>query len=803
MAKYKTGPFFGALVAIDKIVLPGIEKVRALGITVDMPDMAAIKSGGQQRLDAVCNAATVAEADAKIRELDAWGQNEATTKLETLRTTVETEIAKKSADFQKLIQSEVDMESELKTYAQSLADAKKTELENADPETVNMGAVQAEVRAQVEAKAATYVADLKKKIQDKIDQIMAGKKEDFQAAADYFKNISAKINDEIKAQLPAYDQYKTAAFMARKDLILKIVDKNIADGITQLQAAKAEIDEAKKDNPDIESVDQLIADLQADRGALAAKLETAAAVGEENGLQNPLIDFRTKWEQIRKDMADKMASTVSLICSKALPQFSDGKNQIDQNLSKLVDLNNKCATDNTDQCLKIREFASRFDTIINKLTGLKTEMNMVENSCKTPDKVDRQTLLDLLKKIKADGQDAKTFGEALAAEKDKAIAESLAQVCGQALPQIEAAKTEMANNDVPALLTRIKECKVTNPDQDKCAQFSLYQSEYNTFADQYGVFIASVSNSESLCKNANNEAQFEALRASLNDTKLTGQNLQETAKLLRSYMAEKDSEKIYCRIAMSAISNAERPLSDGLKELRRYKDVCKNRTDGDCPKINNLAPKIADIETRTDTALKNYYDINKICNNNINLNKPSQALLDAVTSLKNKKTKLAQDAADLVASIEEIGFGVLIQGESAREDERKGRKEIVASWRPAYYGGGDFLMSAPGDYAMYDTDLAVSGTYNIWVRDLAGTVNAGKRSFSLNLSGRAMGPFTENSAGQSATYPPGAFYWHKVGQMQMDKGQWHIKISKTGNPGADVIIDAIFLTTTDQVPPEK
>ncbi|MEK7123785.1 MAG: hypothetical protein AAB851_02745, partial [Patescibacteria group bacterium] len=294
--------------------------------------------------------------------------------------------------------------------------------------------------------------------------------EKFKEIGNLFKGIGGKINDEIKAGDGWYDQYKKQAFSLRKSLALKILDKNLEDGIKQLDEAKASIDDARKEDSSIKSVDQIKSELQDDRRALESKLSAALDAGDENAFQNVLGDFRVKWETIRRDMEKAASQAVGKACTVALAQFQCAKPKIDVGFKQIDDLRAKCAASATDECLKVNEFSPRFNTISGKFGDLKSEMGLAEKMCQTPETADRKNLIALMKKIQADAEDLKLYGQALEAEKQKAIAESAQQICSQVLPQLDAAKTELAKNDIVVLKNKIgkcagstsEECKIVN-----------------------------------------------------------------------------------------------------------------------------------------------------------------------------------------------------------------------------------------------------------------------------------------------------------------------------------------------------
>lgn len=700
--RWKSGGFFTAMDAIKKHLVPAVEKVKELDINVDLPDIDSLKAEGLKRIEAVCGAQILNEAERLVQEFSDWGQKEAFSRFDGLRSSLEEKLKSKGDEFRSKINTEIDafvseerqkIEQDLNQEAERLASAKKQELEAAQDPNIDVNAIRARLQNEIQSKTDEKKSEMEAKIKDKIKALMGGSETKFKEIGGLFKGLGAKINDEIKSGEKQYEQYKKQAFDSRKKLALKILDKNLEDGIKQLDEARQSIDDARKEDPTIKSADMVKAELRDDRRLLAATLDAALETGDEAAFQNALADFKVKWETYRRDMEKAASQAVGKACTVALAQFKEASPRINGGLKQINDLQAKCAGSATDECLKVNEFAPRFGTILGKFAGIKSEMAIAETMCQTPETADRRNLIALMRKIQADAEDLKVYGEALEAEKQKAIANSAKQICGQVLPQLDAAKTELAKNDIVVLRNNVKKC--ANQTGEECKIVNQFTSQVKNLDLAVNAFLSDVSKAEEFCRSPKEE-NFEDLRNVLEPLKQKGENLRVLGKELRASQSEKASEKAICRAVVPELEIAGGKVSGGLLEAAAVQNECAGKTDSRCAGINSLTDGFSSVKNQGESILKKISEADAVCSKAGN-NPPSEPFIAAINSLKTDAEALKKSVADLKTEKEkhyEMGSEIVIPRNSSWEGELPVAKTLELFGRIDYSkaAGGQWLM---------------------------------------------------------------------------------------------------------------
>jgi len=821
MTRWKSGPFFLAINAVKKNVLPAVEQVRELDIEVDLPDFDALKVEGEAKVDSICQAKSVAEAEQLIGEFSAWGQTKALGDMSGIKDSLQSKLSAKGDELRQKIKSEIDaivqdetvkMESELRQEAQALADAKIAEIEAAQDPNVDIEAVKAELEQQMEAKVALKKSELEQIIRQKSDELLGGQKEKYENIATLFEGMNENINADIQAGLAQYEQYKIQAFELRKKLVFKVLDQNIEEGLAQLEKAAPDMEEARKEDPSLKTFGEIKSEIQQDRKALEEKLDAALESGDEIAFQQALNDFRIKWETYRQDAEKAASQGVSKACTIALAQFTQARNQIDPGIAKIKKLQEKCANSVTDECLKVNEFSSRLDTMIAKLSDIKAEMDMAESMCQSPETADRNNLIALMKKIQADGEDVKIYGEALEADKIKAIADSVKKICAQALPQLDAAKAELKKNDILLLKSNLDKCK--GKSTDECKMVNQLSSDFQALNSRVAAFFSGIDEVQKLCQAGASEEDIIKVAAILNALKSEGESIRLAAKKLEADAAEKASGKAFCRATLPQISSAKSEISAGLKQILSIQAGCQGKSDQKCSRINYLSGKFADLKNQSERVLKKISEANSLCEK-AGAEPPKSELVSALQSVQEEGKSLRQAISDLKSESEKnvSGSGIWIEAESASNfNTRSGKgisdpmaREVNPSWRPPYYGDGSWYMGRGNDFLEYNFNVPSSGNYSYWIRDYASNLSSqwGVRIIIVYFDGKKLGSFPENTAGRSESSYKGAFRWHKVESVYLSAGSHKMKIVKQSSTSGAAILDAFYLTTGQETPPEK
>lgn len=808
--RWKSGGFFSALEAVKKHVVPAIEKVKELGIEVSLPNLESLKAEGLKRINDTCNAPTLAEAEKSVQEFSDWGQNEAAAKFTVLKSDLEGKIKTKGDELREKIKSQIDsfvaekrskIEIELRQEAEQLAVQKQAELA-ASQTPPDVAAIQNEIRDQIMARVETRKAEIKAAVEAKIDEITGGQKEKFEEIGKLFQGIGAKISGEIQARQGDYDQYKREAFQLRKDLVFKILDKNIEDGLGQLDAAQADIEQARKEDSSIKSVGEIKSEINQDRNLLSLKLDAALEAGDEAAFQAALSDFRLKWQGFRTDMEKAASQSVAKACTVALAQFDQAKTKINPGLEKIKNLQSKCADSTAQECLKVNELSPRFGTLTAKLTDIQSEMAMVESMCRTPETADRKNLIALMKKIQNDADDVRVYGEALEAEKSKAIADSAQQICSNILPQLAAAENEIKNNGLTVLENNASKCK--GKKSEECGAVNNLAGDVNKLKERISGFSVSVQKAEDLCSNDASEENFKTLGDTLNILKSDGDVLRDAAQDLKAKQSERMNEKALCRAVAPQLESAKRQIAGGLSYANSI----------DKTVVSANSSKFNDLKRQAQTTLGNISDINSMCVN-ASADKLDQSLIDAMDGVKKDQAVIDEMVADLKAIEAGAGKanGIAIEAENESSSfiypisqrPAPNAKEINISWRPAYFGSGDWYLAVGGEYLIYNFTAPKDGTYNIWVRDYVDNFQArGIRKIVVSFDGKKYGVFSENNSFVPSDNKKGILAWHKIGNgLALKAGQHMMKIMKEATTRGAAILDSFYLTTGAETPPEK
>jgi len=806
--RWKSGSFFIALDAVKKYIVPGIEKVKELGIDVSLPDLESIRAEGAKKIENICSAKTMAEAENLVQEFSDWGQNEASAKFDNLRSDLEAKIKAKGDELKAKIKSEIDpfvaeerakIESELRQYAEGLGSQKQAELVAAQTPP-DVGAIQIEIQQQIMAQVEVKKAEMKDRVMAKVDSIMAGKKEKFEAIGKLFENVGSKINAEIASRQSEYDQYKQEAFKLRKELVFKILDKNLEEGLKQLDAAQADIDTARKEDSSIESVGAIKAKIQQDRKALETKLDAALEAGDEAVFQQALNDFKLKWEGFRQDMEKAASQSIAKACTVALAQFDKAKNQIDPGVKKIKDLQTKCANSVSEECVKVNIFSSRFGTITSKSADLKIEIAMAENMCQTPETTDRNNLIALMKKIQSDAEDVRAYGDALNAEKEKMLTDTASQVCSQALPQLDAAENEIKKNGLVVLENNIAKCK--GKTSEECNVVNSLVGDVSKLKNQISGFSANVQKAKNLCSKAANEEDIKTLSDALNMLKSDGDTLRGAAQDLQAKQSAQMSAKKLCRAVEPQLENIKQQIASGLAQVNSIDKAI----------VSANASKFNDFKRQAQATLGKIANINSMCVN-ASATTLDQSLADAADNIKGDKDIFDKMVADLKALEATKGTGVTIEAENEVSTNLLPRTESwhsikgksTESWRPPMFGIGYWYLSRGGESLSYNFTAPKDGTYNIWVRDYVDNFQPrGVRRIIIAFDGKNYGTFPETTASVPADNKIGVFAWHKVGSgVSLKAGSHAMKITKETTSSGAAILDSFYLTTGSEVPPEK
>jgi len=668
MTRWKSGDFFSAMDALQNYMAPALEKVKALGVDVSVPNFLALKADGQKKVEAICSTKTVDEAESLAQEFRTWGQNDVQQKVDQeLRTSLEEKIKVKSDGLKEKVQTEVQafvdqetkvMEEEIKQKVDTLVESKKSQLESmakSNPSGVQAvadsmrGQIDSEIQAFVDAK----IKQMKDKIKTKVDEIVGPQKKQFEDVGAALSEAGSKIDEGVKAGRSQYEKYKEEAFVLRKKLVFSMLDKNLEEGLKQLEAASADIENAKKDDPTIQSVGEVKSALTQDRKILEDRLNAALDAGDDTAFEQALLDFKTKWEAYRTDMEKVAKQAIGKACTIALAQFGSSRTQIDKGLEQITGLQGRCANNASEECSLVNTFSDRFNTVSTKFTDIKTEIGLAEKMCQQPEVADRENLVALMKKIQDDAGDLKKYGQALEAEKNKAIANSAKDACAKALPQIRAAQSEIKNNDLVILQNNLNKCK--GKSTDECKMVMELNQDFVRLTDQINRFNRNKDQAEKLCLGVSSESDMKKLVDALDGTKNEGASARLMAKQLQSKQAEKASDKAFCKPAMAEVSIGKSKMSTGLNDLSVNFSSCskqKKKTSA-CTKVMTLSSKLEDARNQVKNVFNKADNLEAFCKK-AGSGLPTDQTINYLKSFKDEGQRVEKLMEDLRSEVSAI-----------------------------------------------------------------------------------------------------------------------------------------------------
>jgi len=829
MTKWKSGQFFSAMDAVKKYVIEPTQQVKSdFELDITVPNVDDLKAEGQKRVDGICSASTVADAEKLTREFAAWGQQDTQGQFDDMRNKMQAQLKVKSDALRDKITKEIQpfideekakIQKDIQAEADNIVERKKSEINarlKGAKSAPNVDALKAEITSAVESgirsKIDSKKVEMQTKVAAKVQELVGPEKAKFEKIGELFNNVDGKINDYIKNNESQYEKYKTEAFALRKKLVMDILDKNMTEGIAKIDAAAADMEAAHKEDPSVPTAGQLKAELQQDRKALEAKLDAALEAGDENAFQQALNDFRVKWETMQREGEKAMQQSVSKVCTTALAQFDNANKQMDPGIQKIKALQSKCANSTTDECLKVNEFSSRFETILSKFTDLKTEMGLATKMCQNPDTADRKNMIALMNKIRSDAEDVKVYGKALEAEKDKVLANTAAEVCAKAIPQLDAAQTEIQKNDLTSLQNNINRCK--GKTTEECKVVNGLVNDVAKLKTHITAFNGEVQKVKILCSNAATEDDLKTLSDILNSLKSSGADLRAEAKDLQVKQSEQMSEKILCRSVVPQMEIAKQQISAGLSEMNGIKSGCAGKTDERCKVINENGAKFDTVTNLSKGILGKIGEVNGKCAN-ASVDSLDQGLLDLLEGLQKDRDELYKNITDIkeLEALAGKGAGVTIEAEMEvstsllpkTESWHSSKGRSGESWRPAMFGTGYWYLSRGGESLSYKFSALKDGTYNVWVRDYVDNFQArGVRRITFTFDGKNYGTFGETSAPVPAGNKIGVFAWHKVGSgVSLKAGAHSMKITKEATTAGAAILDSFYLTTGNETPSEK
>jgi len=819
MTKWKSGDFYLAMDALKKNLVPAIEQARTMGVDLSAPDVDSMKAEGTKRINAICNAKTIADAEQQAKDFAQWGRESSLTSMQGIRGDMETKMKGLGDGIREKVTTQLmpfideltaQVEPEIRAQAEAFA---QEYIDGLDKGPGAVPPTEAQVTAYIESRLQPIIAakqtELEAKVKDKANEIVAPEKKKLEDIGKLFEGMDKKINDAIKAGAGRYDAEKKKAIALRHGLMVKVLDANIAEAVKHLEANATDIDNARKANPSVKSVADMKAELLQDKKDVVAKMDQAMNNDDEQGVMNAITEFGDKWQKVQQQAQDAAAQSVTEICATATPEFASAKQQLAPGIQQIQDLLAQCAGGTDPDCVQVNAISDRLTTVSAKMTDMSREMDLAVSLCQSGS-ADPNELIALLQKIQQDGQDAQVYSDALDAEKNKIVVNSVKSACQDALPQLQAARVELQNNDLVVLKNKLSRC--AGKTDIACTNVNALSGKIAEFQAQADAFIAKIDQANALCKNSKTDADFEKVFSTLSDLNQEGNALRLLATDLKAEQAKGSEDQ--CRIAIEQMGNARVKAADGIKQMNDARaSICGANAKTTCSKMQPLSAQIANLTTLSTSLVNTTRLVDADCKKPFaathdadltkhlnDIEQISVSLQQAVDTLKRDADKLKQGGGGIWIEAEDdtSNYTVPVNVRPARNS-----KEAGPSWRPPYFGSGDWYLAAKGEWLGYPFKAPIAGTYNVWIRDYVDKYQArGIRRIIVSFDGKTYGTFPETTVPSPGD--KGAFGWHKVGSgVFLTAGEHALKITKEDTTRGAAILDAYYLTTGDDIPPEK
>ena len=214
------------------------------------------------------------------------------------------------------------------------------------------------------------------------------------------------------------------------------------------------------------------------------------------------------------------------------------------------------------------------------------------------------------------------------------LADTQAEICSQAMPQLDAALTEIKKNDLTSLQNNINNCQ--GKTTEECKVVNGLTGDFNSLKSQITQFNASVENVRALCAKPASEEDFKTLADTLNMIKTDGQTLKDAAQSLQADQSQEMTASKLCRAVVPQFQTAKEEISGGLAEMNAIKSGCAGKNDIRCSVINSNSGKFDALNNQIQQTLKKISDVSAKCAN-ASTDKLDQSLVDLLDSIKQDK----------------------------------------------------------------------------------------------------------------------------------------------------------------------
>jgi predicted nucleic acid-binding Zn-ribbon protein len=808
--QWKTGEFFSAMEALKTNLIPAVVKLNAAGLTIPVPNVDNVIAEGHRRVDEACQSSNYDQARSRIMDFDAWGRTAVQADFDKMRDAMQVQMESLGTGVKEKVQAAVatlveegktDIQTQMEAYASAEAEAAAQSQSPMSQEAFE---------AKMNAKAGQLAAALQAKIEAKAKETVGAALGPLQEVTGLMEGMQEKIQASIESGKANYESYHQQAIALRKASILKVVDASLVTAMTKLDEASAAMDAARATDPQVPVVADIKASLKADRDAMAAAIDAALAADDEAAVQAAVDAFRAKWQEIQRQMEEHAGAAVGQICAVATSQFGPARAKYSSSISQIAAIEAMCKGSISDDCQMVAPFRDNLGLLTQKLTALNTEMKMAETLCSKASAADRVTLIAILGKIKSDGEDAQNLGVALEIEKRNKITTTVQQACDVALPQLTQANSDLQTEDLAVLKANFEGC--ANSATAVCKAVNKLKPKFNDFQSRVAAFSQQVDKVRALCAAPGADDSLEAIESALSVVDDQASILQESGAALKADQAEKDSAAAYCLSMGTQLDFMRQDALKNVDEMDTMTAECAGvKNDEYCKKVQSMGNETNALKTRTKNLLAKMDTLDAKCAKP-DVKAPAADVVALANAIETEASKLKADVDALGLKVEKNarGAGIWIEAENeAKADVRpvaqrpaSNLKETNPSWRPPYFGTGDWYLAVGGENLQYNFKAPKAAKYFVWVRDYVDRFQpVGVRRITIAFNGKTMGTYPEAPLGKSGDR--GKFGWHMVGSVDLAAGAQTMKVTKESTTSGAAILDAYYLTTGPEAPPEK
>jgi len=461
--KARSGEFFAALFAVESILTPVSNDLKLIGIEAEIPDIHAYTSEAYNKLEAICSASNLDEAQIAGRDFRIFGEK-VRAELMDLKYNLARRLKAKGEELKKEMEEKVKneveqwvqrekvkIEEELNNLANQLAEEAKNNLiqEMQQMQFTDEAAAQAYAQSRVEqikAEITTRINQLaeekRKKLEEeankKAEELLGGDVETFKNIAQRMENIEEEIENLMVQKSKEYQQYQVQAAQKRKEVILMLIDKKIEEGMQKLKEKNEMLKE--KGLPPMPDLDTYISWLEKDKKDLIKKIDQAIAENRFDSINLIVYEMQEKWKKrvqaINRDYLERYSpkvvcgDTLWTIKSQAIEEkVKDGIQRIDLALNRDISwVKGKCQSLNLPPedpvCQKVAELEKELLEAKKKSEDFLSQISTIKEKCsKVTDSTKIEEIMNDLISFRDKGKAYQKEMEALKARWEKDIQE--------------------------------------------------------------------------------------------------------------------------------------------------------------------------------------------------------------------------------------------------------------------------------------------------------------------------------------------------------------------------------------------